>query len=316
MPHILSIDASPKQLSKLKNGHRVRIKQGEGFNVIVHPDTFRIASRAFNRGKGAEIQLSQEELDVNREITPEQHAELAEAQGSINGQGIFGKKVDKMLEKRGLKKAAYALARDLKPYAKAGITTALTAGGTALGAFQPELIPFIAPGIAGLNSMAYSYLDNPDAYQRGFSAAKSGVKGKPIKDIAEQAVKAQLNEKINERLGTNYDYMSRAGLQKAGSDRMSQELSDQAIRARQLLVPDQSSMLGYGFRGGRLEQTVRGKGQLLPHTPPAMMSQPLGVNYQMSVMLPPQYQRFNNGTGYMGGAGLYAGAARGGGLFA
>ena len=327
MKHIISIDASPKQLSKLRNGHKVRIKQGTGFNVIVHPDTFRLASKAFSKGKGAEIQLSAKELSSNMGhdeedeydydepiVTPESHALLSETQGAI-GKGIFGKKFDKALEKRGLKKAAYALGRELKPYAKAGITGALTAGGTALGALQPELIPFIAPGVAGLNSLAYSYLDNPDSYQKGFKTAKSGIKGKPVRSIAEQAVKAQLNQRMNEQLGTNYDYMSRAGLQKAGADKMSQELSDYAIRSRMMGLGIHDSGMHLvkrgvsAARGGRLEQTVSGRATVIQQQP-ALMSQPLGVNYQMSVMLPPQYQRHTIGSG------LYAGGARGSGLYA
>lgn len=320
MSRIVSIDASPKQLSKLRNGHRVRIKQGTGFNVVVHPETFHVISRAFKKSKGVELKLSDEELDMNREIAPEQHAALAEAQGEIVGQGIFGKKFDKFLAKKGIKKEAYALAREMKPGVKAGISAALAAGGTALGAVQPELIPFIAPGVLAANQLAYSYLDKPDTYQRGFSTAKSGIKGKPIRSLVEQEAKAHINDRINQQMGTNYDYMGRAGIQKAGADRMSQELADQAIRARELLSAQQqsSSLLGYGFKkrmtGGQLEQSVRGKGQLI-NTPPALMSQPLGVNYQMSVMLPPQYQRFNDGTGYMG-SGLYAGGPSGRGLYA
>jgi len=326
MPRIISVDVSPKQLSKLRNGHKVRVKKGTGFNVVVHPETYHVVSRAFKKSKGAELKLSDEELDMNREMAPEHHAALAEAQGDISGpeemvgQGIFGRKFDKFLAKKGIKKEAYALAREMKPAVKAGISSALTAGGAALGAVQPELIPFIAPGVAAANKLAYSYLDNPDAYQRGFSSAKSGVKGKPIRSIVEQEAKAHINDRINQQMGTNYDYMGRAGVQKAGADRMSQELADQAIRARYLLgSQDDSSMLGYGFkrtmRGGQLEQTVRGKGHLI-NSPPALMSQPLGVNYHMSVMLPPQFQRFNDGTGYMG-SGLYAGGqSRGSGLYA
>ena len=66
MHRILTIDASPKQLSKLRNGHAVRIKKGTGFNLIVHPETYNLVSRAFAKSKGMEIALSPEELEMNR----------------------------------------------------------------------------------------------------------------------------------------------------------------------------------------------------------------------------------------------------------
>ena len=44
---------------------------------------------------------------------------------------------------------------------------------------------------------------------------------------------------------------------------------------------------------------VRGKGTLLEHKselPPALQSQPYGANFHMQNMLPPQYQKYNDGT--------------------
>ena len=53
--HILPIDASPMQLRKLRNGHNVRIKKGTGFNLIVHPENYHLASKAFAKNKGIEV---------------------------------------------------------------------------------------------------------------------------------------------------------------------------------------------------------------------------------------------------------------------
>ena len=56
--HIVHIKASPKQLSKLRKGHKVRISaavEGEGFNLLVDPSRYDTLSRTFNRGKGMEI---------------------------------------------------------------------------------------------------------------------------------------------------------------------------------------------------------------------------------------------------------------------
>jgi hypothetical protein len=75
--HKIQIDASPHQLRKLKKGHSVRIKKGTGFELLVHPQTFNIVNKAFNKGKGSQIQLSPEELEMNKgiskAISPEAH---------------------------------------------------------------------------------------------------------------------------------------------------------------------------------------------------------------------------------------------------
>ena len=56
--HIITIDASPSQLGKLRRGHPVRIRRGKGFNLVVHPTTYKLASRAFAKDKGFQIALS------------------------------------------------------------------------------------------------------------------------------------------------------------------------------------------------------------------------------------------------------------------
>lgn len=76
--HLISFDASPRQLSKLRNGHKVRIKKGAGFNLVVNPQNYHLVSKAFTKNKGIDIQLSPEEIQTNTEITPEQHEELAD----------------------------------------------------------------------------------------------------------------------------------------------------------------------------------------------------------------------------------------------
>lgn len=71
--HELQIDASPSQIKRLHRGHKVRVKKGTGFCLIVHPQTYNIANRAFNKGKGAQLQLTQEEIQASQGISPEQH---------------------------------------------------------------------------------------------------------------------------------------------------------------------------------------------------------------------------------------------------
>jgi len=54
-----------------------------------------------------------------------------------------------------------------------------------------------------------------------------------------------------------------------------------------------------GFERGNHYNLVRGRGSLLEHRsvlPPALQSQPYGANFNMQNMLPPQYQKYNDGT--------------------
>lgn len=82
--HELQIDASPLQMRRLHKGHKVRVKKGTGFCLIVHPQTYNIASRAFNKGKGAQLQLTREEIQMNQGVSPEQHNPPLVSGGSIS----------------------------------------------------------------------------------------------------------------------------------------------------------------------------------------------------------------------------------------
>jgi hypothetical protein len=325
---VISIDASKGQLSKLRNGHPVRIRKGSGFNVIVHPDTYHLVSRAFARNKGVQLKLSNEEIEANRNPSREQ---MMNEQQDMNdeqmiGNGIFGPQFDKAVEshlgKRG-KKKMYGFARDvLKPIAKTAIMAAALSGTTAATALQPELAPIIIPVAAGTTDLINDYIDKPsDFYDR---PNKSGLKAKRANTLAKQFAKTTANDAMNKQFGTNYDYMGRAGLEQALSDKMSAELSKTAIDARYMTPPQQSGLNqsrglieGYGIhrRRGRHDLAIvgRGGGQLSNGEiePPALQSQPLGANYQMRHFMPPQYQIQGNGLG----TGLYTGRGLGTGIY-
>ena len=103
------IRASPKQLSKLRNGHKVSIKpamEGEGLMLVIDPSQYNQISRTFSKGKGKMVQLSPEEIMANREI---------------GGEGIFStlKKVGKTVMKNPIAKSL----------AKTAIDTAVQSAG-------------------------------------------------------------------------------------------------------------------------------------------------------------------------------------------
>lgn len=74
--HVISVQGSQTQKSKLRNGHKVRVKHGSGFNVVVNPSTYHIVSRAFLKNKGVSLQLSPEEIAMNKAPSPEMQQQI------------------------------------------------------------------------------------------------------------------------------------------------------------------------------------------------------------------------------------------------
>lgn len=67
----IEIHASPKQMSKLRNGHVVTIKkpvEGCGFTLLVDPSKYNRINRSFELGKGARINLSPSEISASTSI--------------------------------------------------------------------------------------------------------------------------------------------------------------------------------------------------------------------------------------------------------
>jgi hypothetical protein len=98
----VAIGVSNKQLSKLRNGHKVRVKppmEGEGICLVVSPDNYSILTRTFSKGKGGEIALGADEIMANRNLSPEDHKRMADEMGMVSGSGIFGKKFDRAVGK-------------------------------------------------------------------------------------------------------------------------------------------------------------------------------------------------------------------------
>ena len=310
------VQISPKQMSKLRNGHKVRIKkpsmEGSGINLIVSPENFSLVNKAFTRNKGSEIILSPQEILANREQAP-----------MMEGEGIFGKKFDKGVEsalgKTG-KKVAYKYAKNvLNPLAKGAITAGLTAGATSLGAVQPELIPFLAPAVPTLSLMAYDYLDNPRDYQSN----AGGPKSRQAKTLAGKYAEQQVLNQVNSQLGTNMGNLSRAGIGQALQDKASQQITKSSIQAQQELLyklnagienintlsPEEKKLLkgtpleymvgsglytGSGLYAGASRQggaIVGTNGGFVKKMPQALQSQPLSENFQFRYTLPVAIQQ-------------------------
>ena len=319
--HLLNIDASPTQLRKLRNGHQVRIKKGTGFNLIVHPSTYHLVSRAFNKGKGSQIKLSREEIGANQEASrsPDSIKDIAkytsEQTGNehpISGKGIFGSKFDRFLKKTGLNKITDTVGTIAKPFVQQVIKQIL------------GKVPIVGDKLAGL---ANAYIDDPSRFQKGgvSEVARNLMTGEGMRGYG-----------MPRGCGVNSGYMAKAGYGKAMADQERALMTNQAIRSREARQsggmydsdPTAPRSRGYGIQS---HHAITGRGGgMIDYTPPALVSQPYSANYQMSHFLPVQYQMYNSsmhepfsrhphnaqgegvmrivhGEGMYAGAGLYAG---------
>jgi hypothetical protein len=132
---------SDKVISRMRNGHKVRMMKGEGLDIMMKPKSIVTMAKKFATGKGVQIALDPEELMANR---------------GIQGEGIFGKKFDSVLKKVGIKKAAYTVASAAKPFVQAGISTVADMA-------KASGVP--ANLIDGAESLAQRYIDDPASLQ-------------------------------------------------------------------------------------------------------------------------------------------------------
>ena len=201
---------SAKQLSRLRNGHKVRVGAGLG-QLMVSPERYDTLSRTFVKGKKTTLQLSPEEISANRQVV---------------GEGIFGPGFDKFLGKIGIKKEVYALGDKLKGPVKKAVKAftdkapaALGSAGAALATYvgQPQLAPLAIKAGAELGKKVskYSdkhiqgYIDDPEAYQK--DPSKFGdLKGVGVMDTRRAVTMANLGARESSGSGL-YASSSRGG---------------------------------------------------------------------------------------------------------
>jgi hypothetical protein len=150
--HHIKIKASPNQLSKLRNGHKVRIVKGEGCNLIVHPETYSIVSRAFAKNNGVNVQSNPQELAINKQysyLSPEEHRKQQEAVPAMAdippamGKGIYKCKGGKLTGAiKALDKIGQTVApKILDKVVDKGIDYAL--GGSIKGCGKKSILDFL-----------------------------------------------------------------------------------------------------------------------------------------------------------------------------
>jgi len=278
----VKISASPKQMSRLRNGHRVRIMKGEGVNLIIHPSKYNHITKSFSTNKGAIIQLSPEELSANM---------------SVEGGSIFGKKADRFAKKVLGKKAVkeiHSVAKAFQPLVNEGLD-ALGMMATQYGV-PPE-------AVAALSGAAKGYIDKPSDY-RGKSAGSA---------FGKDALMGVAKDKLTS-MGTDYLKTTNPQLYSQAKDIQQQYQQAKAtVNEIKKLTQDQQDAAdairraeagGYGLYGSGL-YAGRGYGMggsllsVSNHAlPPALQSQNASANFHFSTQLPPHLMS-------MVGRGLY-----------
>jgi len=290
---LLPLDISERQASKLRNGHKVRVKHGTGFNVLVHPDTYSLMTKTFKKGKGAELKLADEEIQANKALTPETHKEkMDDEEDSFHLDKLFGggslfKSIGSKLQKFGRSKTGKTLIKIAKPIAKEGVKALAKA---AVDSTPKEYQP-LTKAVAGV-------------------AAKEANKG--ISGLGISADKHKRLHELNKHIGTNMGYLGRANIDNAVANGMSAGMAKSAIDMRHTINPSKSHWdepnappsRGCGIHPASMRSrgVVQGRGTLHQGhgVVPAHMSQPNGVNFQFQHTLPPQYQSI-----HASGGGLY-----------
>lgn len=177
---------TPLQKRKLMSGKKVRVKKpmkGGSINtLIIDPYKFNYVSRTFDKDKGFDLSMSVEELIATGE------AEVA-GDEVIQGSGIFGKKFDRWLKKKGVMKVIDKVAKPVKKVLFKAMDIGTEAGKQAL-LKNPKTAPLIAP-LDYANRVAQSYIDKPTEFQKNYkkkllkSAGETGTQ--MVKDVVEMA---------------------------------------------------------------------------------------------------------------------------------
>jgi len=269
--------------SRIRNGHSVRVTptEGEGINLIVHSHRLNNMNKCMRQGKGTQLALHPAEIEANK---------------SIVGEGIFGKKVDNVLKKHGVKKLAYAVGSAVKPFAQKAISS--------LGTMADSY----APGLGSLAAQtANDYLDRPEEYQKMVRDEMKGTHGMPTGNYRAKAIDMLADKlKNGEFGGDSVGTLDRAGASKAMADRASKELANRIGQAR---ASPAGMGLGLGLYAGRglgcglygsgamprrrEYHSIGGRHQMMGQGVPALVSQPFGVNYNFRTQMPPAYQNLH-----------------------
>lgn len=297
--HVVSIERpSARVLGKLRKGKKVRIASGKGMQLVIHSSRINPITRCFDKGKAHTIELTPEEVTMNRTA-------------DMSGSGLFDD-IRGGFEKLGkeLKPVAEKVGRAIEPVAKQAAGQALdyladqapTIGasalsGLALFAGQPELVPLAQmAGRAGGQALG-NLARNEGKKALGMNAPAETPQSEYDDMIRELPMPPRRNAPPSRGVATNV--LSEKSLSDYTEDELGKEIARRrggysspldSSGGRKVLSPYVSAV-GQGLGSGMREKSTVGvRGNLIGcGTPPALMSQAYSANFQMASRLPPQY---------------------------
>ena len=213
---LLEVDVSKKQMSRLRNGHSVRVKQGKGVCLIVDPSKFNTTTRAFGKRKGAQIRLDPQEILANYKKLDLPNNEPVE----MEGKGLFDdlKKVAKKTAKKKVREGINVLKDNAAEIAGTTLGSAAAAGATSVGA--PALAPVAGAigynvgkriGAAAANKAEDKLREQTRRMRQPKNRAPAKSKPKPIQ-LDDQVNLDNTLRGVNKELGTNFGYLGSSGL--------------------------------------------------------------------------------------------------------
>lgn len=312
---VIEVDVSKKQMSRLRNGHSVRVKKpmmkGKGVCLIVDPMRFDTVSRSFAKNKGAQVKLEPREILANykKMDLPD------DAPVEMKGSGIFDdlKKGGKKL----LKKVGRETLGVVKDYAGELAGTAAASAATAGLAYfgQPELAPVALPlaykagetlGKYGVDKTEQKMRDQIQRNRQPHNRSPAKQKPKQV-TLEDQFTLDNTLQGVNKELGTNFGYMGTSGLGnlRANIDsakRVSEMVNDlyaendgfgkyesERFGGNGLYAGAGAKMLGEGLYAGSQRQPMRGQGTRVNVR--HMKSRPEDANFHFRFTLPPKHQQ-------------------------
>ena len=293
---LLHISGSPRQIQKLRNGHRVRVKgamEGAGIPLLVDPAKFDAITRSFSRGSASQIQLTPDELQANRSV---------EGEGIYAGGKLSLKKIGKTISK-GLKKVDKAIKSN--PVAKEVVKTAvpiLAEQATTAALMSMGADPMTAKAVSKVSATAAKSGMKQAGYgmkkEKKVStvkrvgrairkAAKSEI-GQELIKMAKPHLKRKLHEKIAEgtmKLAESAEHPLAKEALLRGAEYGHQQVEGLGLYAGRGMLPAPHS------RMPEMSSLMIGGSLLNPMTNPALRSDAMGANFHMNTQLPPALQR-------------------------
>lgn len=264
MKHIEVERPSAKQLSRLRNGHPVRLKKGEGLMLIVHPERFDLMSKTFQRGKARTVALSPEEWMANMKNSPEAHQEQLDVEENRSPKDFV---IDKSVKLK-----------------------------------EPKSAP--ATGAMGGTGLKKSMVVKNDTFVSNIGGPKGTPirTAMGVRDVIQHLGKIgdltghNYTNRLEASMGA-----SNANAMTADMGRIGIETARANYLLPRERMSGEGLYGGRGMFGGRghIEKSSIGVGgTLLGGTrdlPVAMQSQPYATNWQFQFTLPPSFQKFSGG---------------------